>query len=67
MVIEAQFAKLHQRMSALEEESATVTNHEGGGQHPTFARASQNMTAAATLLDTLPHPLQTGWTRCINN
>jgi hypothetical protein len=66
MVIEAQLAKLHQRMSALEEESATVTNHEGG-QHPTFARASQNMTAAATLLDTLPHPLQTGWTRYINN
>jgi hypothetical protein len=57
MVVEAQLAKLHQRMSALEEEWAAVTNCEGGGQHPTFARASQSMTAAAALLDTLPHPL----------
>jgi hypothetical protein len=65
-VLEAQLAKLHQHMSTLEEEWAAVTNHEGG-QHPTFARASRNVTAAAALLDTLPHPLQTEWTRCINN
>jgi hypothetical protein len=30
MVVEAQLAKLHQRMFALEEEWAAVTNREGG-------------------------------------
>jgi hypothetical protein len=38
-----------------------VINHEGGGgQHPTFARASQNVAVAAALLDTLPTP-STDW------
>jgi hypothetical protein len=35
-------------------EAAPTTTHERGGQHPTFAKASQNVVVAATLLDTLP-------------
>jgi hypothetical protein len=38
-------------------EAAPATSHErGGGQHPAFARASQNVAVAAMLLDTLPTP-----------
>jgi hypothetical protein len=35
---------------------APTISHEGGGQRPTFARASQNVVAAATLLDMLAAP-----------
>jgi hypothetical protein len=37
-------------------EAAPATSHERGGQHPAFARASQNVAVAAMLLDTLPTP-----------
>jgi hypothetical protein len=38
---------------------APVTIREGG-QHPNFARASQNVAAAAVLLDMLPPPSANG-------
>jgi hypothetical protein len=34
----------------------TPTISQKGGQHPTFARSSQNVVTAAMLLDTLPAP-----------
>jgi hypothetical protein len=33
-----------------------ISHEGGGGQHPTFARASQNVAIVATLLDMLPPP-----------
>jgi hypothetical protein len=37
-------------------EAAPATGHEGGRQCIAFARANQNIAAAATLLDMLPAP-----------
>jgi hypothetical protein len=51
--VEAQLAKLHQRKSTLKAERAAVINREER-QLPTFSRASQNVAAAAALLNTLP-------------
>jgi hypothetical protein len=67
--LDAQLTELHQRKAALGTERAitidftkaqawvraiaTTINREGM-PHPTFARASQNVATAATLLDTLP-------------
>jgi hypothetical protein len=34
----------------------TISHEGGGGQRPAFARASQNVVAAATLLDMLAAP-----------
>jgi hypothetical protein len=51
--VEAQLAKLHQRKSTLKAERAAAINREER-QLPTFSRASQNMAAAAALLNTLP-------------
>jgi hypothetical protein len=48
-------AKLHQRKSALEVERTTVINCKER-QLPTFGKASQNVAAAAVLLDTLCAP-----------
>jgi hypothetical protein len=69
--IDAQMTELHRCKAALGTECATAIdytkaraqsrviattiNHKGT-PHPTFPRASQNVAAAVTLLDTLPAP-----------
>jgi hypothetical protein len=57
--IEAQLADLHQHESTLKPARAATINH-GERQLSTFARASQNMAAVATLQDTLTAPSTDG-------
>jgi hypothetical protein len=56
---EARLADLHQRELALEVARTTTIEH-AERQLPTFARASQNVVAAAVLLHTLPAPSTNG-------
>jgi hypothetical protein len=73
--IEAQLSKLHHRKSALETYCVVMVNltdaqarardvtpaiNQEGPPHPTFVWASQNVAAAAALLDTLPAPSTDG-------
>jgi hypothetical protein len=55
VAIEARLANLHQRESVLEVDQDVAVEHVEQ-QLPTFAKASQNVVAATTLLDTLPIP-----------
>jgi hypothetical protein len=52
-------ADLHQRESALKAGQAMMIDH-AERELPTFIRASQNVAAVATLLDTLPAPSTDG-------
>jgi hypothetical protein len=57
--VEARLADLHQRESALGVDPAATADREGW-QLPTFAKASQNVVVAATLLDTQHTPPTNG-------
>jgi hypothetical protein len=61
--IEARLADLHQRISAFEVGQVIGIDHVER-LCPIFARASQNVTTAATLLDTFPAPSTIGVARC---